>query len=192
MRFITGSNADERLFEAWIRDFAPDLFRHALWLTRDEELARELVQECFYQAWRHRRGLRDRSKARAWLITILRRAHYHSVHEKNLRFVSLDTCPEPGVDSIPLWQSSHDLRHAMSTLPLWQQEILLLRFLHDCAYQEIGDILDLPVGTVMSRLNRARTALRKALGEELLDNLQAACASGSNVIWLTPEETADE
>lgn len=190
MKFMTGANGEEGLFEAWIREFAPDLFRHALWLTRDEDLARELVQECFYQAWRNRRGLRDKNKARAWLITILRRAHYRSLPET--RFVSLEACPEPGIDSAPRWQSAHDLQHAMSTLPAWQQEILLLRFLHDCGYQEIGEILDMPVGTVMSRLNRARAALRKALGEDLLENLQAAYANGGNVIWLSPEEVPDE
>jgi len=140
-----------------------DLYRHALWLTGDPALAEDLVQETYYEAWRTLSRLGGPRAPRAWLLAILRR-----------RLARHRAAPDPptappealaglaGGDDPEAAAELEGLARAFAALPAHQREILLLRALHGLSYREIARLLDLPLGTVMSRLSRARAALLAA------------------------------
>ncbi|MEK8090631.1 sigma-70 family RNA polymerase sigma factor [Thermithiobacillus plumbiphilus] len=192
MKFILGKKRQKDQFEIWIVDYSSSLYRHALWLTRDEDMAKDLVQECFYQAWQVRDSLRDKNKIRSWLLTILRRAYCRCLPDKELIRNEQSANFQAGINSIRAWECSEDLRRAMAKMPLWQQEIILLRCLDGCSYQEMADVLEMPIGTVMSRLNRARNTLKGLLGADTLESLNMSSYEFQSEMSLQPLEIEDE
>jgi len=158
---------DKRLFESWIQEHHSSLYRHALWMTSRSDVAEDCVQEAYYQAWRSRKSLKDETKIFSWLLTILRRVIYREYEQR----ANKTTCTlEDFSDSVELSVDDDqskilDLAKAMNTLSTVHQDILLLHGLHGMSYQEISEILDVPIGTVMSRLSRARTALDSAINQ---------------------------
>ncbi len=150
---------DAKGFEDWVRDHHADLYRHALWLVGDADLAEELVQETFYRAWRGRGALRRRQRPLPWLLGILRRACFAEIARRG-RYAP-ETYFEAGA---PGGEDVAHLARALARLDPAQRDILLLYALHGLSYAEIARQLDIPQGTVMSRLARARAALRKAWG----------------------------
>lgn len=159
------SKKDHARFSDWIERFQATLYRHALWMLRDTDLAADVVQEAFYQAWKGRKGLRETDKALPWLLSILRRRIYHEYEARDRAaalFVALPELPDIPGDDIDQ-ASLIDLTHAMGRLSLPHREILLLYVLHGLSYEEIGTTLEIPLGTVMSRLSRARQSLAHQL-----------------------------
>lgn len=145
----------------------PALRRYARALTRNADLADDLVQDCLERAIARRSLFRPTGTVRAWLYTILLNLHRNALRASRRRgmLVDIATVPEP---SSPASQPGHmalaELASAIDTLPLEQKEALLLVTLEGLAYQEAADILDIPLGTLMSRLGRARAALRQLTG----------------------------
>jgi RNA polymerase sigma-70 factor (ECF subfamily) len=145
----------------------PALRRYARALTRSVDNADDLVQDCLERAIRRRVLFRPQGPVRAWLFTILVNLHRNS--ERGLRrrgqHLDLSAVPEPAV---PPPQTAHlalaELARAIETLPLDQKEALLLVTLEGLSYKDAADILGLPLGTLMSRLGRARSALRQMVG----------------------------
>lgn len=138
------------------------LYQHAYWMTGNKELAAECVQECFYQAWLSRRSLREPAKAYPWLLTILRRTVFREIKSRQqLReAVDIDVAAETvSADEHDL-VLLHDLTRALSMLPAQQCDLILLHALQGYDYEELSILLETPIGTVMSRLARARAALR--------------------------------
>lgn len=144
----------------------PALRRYAYALVRDHEAADDLVQDCLERAvsrWLLRRRDGD---LRAWLFTILRNLHINQYHRRKRQGVS-----EPiDDDNAPAFQPTQeaglgmrDLFSALDELPEEQKSILLLVGVEDLSYAETARVLDVPVGTVMSRLSRARQRLRTIL-----------------------------
>jgi len=156
---------DKQRFHAWVDEHHRALYRHALWMTGQAELAGELVQETFYQAWKSRRSLPEPGKVRAWLITILRRALYREL-QQSARYEPLALRDELLVDEGTDVGGLLDLARGLQSLSAAQRELLLLFALHGYTYAQIGEQLEIPVGTVMSRLARSRAALRAALERE--------------------------
>ena len=147
-------------FERWIEAHHGALYRHALWMTGDAELAADLVQEAYYEAWRGLRTLRDPARAFAWLLTILRRRvfqEYGRARREREWTAQFTAALPPTVDA--QHEELLDLARSLQALTAPQRDIILLYGLHGMSYEDIADYLQVPIGTVMSRLARARQAL---------------------------------
>jgi RNA polymerase sigma-70 factor (ECF subfamily) len=146
----------------------PALRRYARALTRNADLADDLVQDCLERAISRRGLFRPTGPVRAWLFTILLNLHRNAQRATRRRgqIVSLDAMPvEP---QTPAPQPGHlalaEIARAIETLPLDQKEALLLIVLEGMSYAEAAGILGIPQGTLMSRIGRARAALRAFSG----------------------------
>ena len=145
----------------------PALRRYARALTRNIDLADDLVQDCLERAIAKRGLFRPTGPVRAWLFTILLNLYRNGLRSSHRRGeqVDIDSVPE---FSTPAPQPGHialaEMARAIETLPLEQKEALLLVALEGLPYQEAADILQVPIGTLMSRLGRARSALRVLTG----------------------------
>nr|WP_248306488.1 sigma-70 family RNA polymerase sigma factor [Devosia oryzisoli] len=145
----------------------PALRRYARALTHDADRADDLVQDCLERAIARRSMFRPRGPVRPWLFTILTNLYRNARRADRRReeHVDLDAVPEP---STPAPQPGHlalaELGRAIQTLPLDQKEALLLVTLEGLPYSEAAAILDIPQGTLMSRLGRARATLRTLTG----------------------------
>src|SRR5437660_8153836 len=148
------------------------LFRYARWLTRDAVEAEDLVQEAFLKGLRGFGGFRAGSSMRAWMFRILRNTFLTS--RTGLRAapaVSIDDEPviaDAATPELHLLQraSAESLRRAIENLPVEFREVLLMSDVEEMSYKEIATTLSIPLGTVTSRLIRARQKVRKALGGE--------------------------
>jgi RNA polymerase sigma-70 factor (ECF subfamily) len=149
----------------------PRLRRYARALVGDADRADDLVQDCLARAWGRLGRWRRGSDLRAWLFTIA-----HNLHANECRraarapdWVALDDCGDlagsssAGVEAAVVLR---DLQGALAALPVEQREVLLLVSLEGMRYEEVAAILAVPVGTVMSRLHRARERLRRHLAGE--------------------------
>jgi RNA polymerase sigma factor (sigma-70 family) len=143
----------------------------AKWLLRNEEDAQDVVQEAYLRAFKSFGGFRG-SNGRAWLLTIVRNTSY-TLLKKN-RAVDLTTTFDEeihtaGYESVSpatIFEHSENaelIKEAMDELPAEFREILALRCQEGLSYKEIADIAQIPPGTVMSRLARARAKLREYL-----------------------------
>lgn len=158
-------------FESDLLVWLPHLRRYARALTRDPAWADDLVQDTLERAlskWRWGRG----GNLRAWLLTLL---HHRFIDQlRSRREVAFDDEEAPWqqqpaatgeVDGLLL----RDVERALYRLPLEQREVLLLIALEELSYQEAAKVLKVPVGTVMSRLSRARERMRILLTEPAAD-----------------------
>jgi RNA polymerase sigma-70 factor (ECF subfamily) len=151
-----------RLFES----MRPDLLRFALWLTRDREIAEDVVQESLLRAWRSRAALKDPSCARAWLLTIVRREHARLYERKRLELVSLNDASEHEGSALASQDDSEiqALRGAILQLPIEYREPLIMQVLGGFSVEEIAHELSLSASAVLTRLFRARNKLRTLYG----------------------------
>jgi RNA polymerase sigma-70 factor (ECF subfamily) len=124
------------------------------------------VQEGLARAWEKRHHLRDETRLEAWLFRILHNCWMEYLRRQKCT-TDLDEVPprlDDGPDvSLERQQLADRVRAAVSSLPVGQREVVTLVDLEGCRYVEVADILNIPVGTVMSRLSRARDALRREL-----------------------------
>src|SRR5438132_404783 len=150
----------------------------ARWLLRNEQDAQDVVQEAFLRAFKSFGGFHG-SNGRAWLLTIVRNTSY-TLLKKN-RAIDLTTTFDEeihasghgSVSPATILEQSEDadlVRQAMDKLPVEFREILVLRHLENLSYNEIADIAQLALGTVMSRLARARGKLKESLGARMPDH----------------------
>ena len=170
------------------RHYEP-LYRFALCLTRAEADARDLTQETFYVWAAKGYQLRDPSKAKGWLFTTLHRAFLGS-RRRHSRFPhhGLDDVPPEELPAVsPDFGNVVDSPQVLSALakvdPVYQAAVALF-YLEDCAYQEIAEILRIPVGTVKSRIARGILQLRQLLGfsaperpSKIVASPEISCAS---------------
>ena len=171
---------DERHRESFEQVVLPHLdaaYSVARYLVRDDHAAEDVVQEAFLRAIRHFDGYRGEN-ARAWLLTIVRNccATYIAKARAEQTHAEFDEREHSGTeeDSTPelfLVRSGREdaLRRALDALPADAREMVILRDVQDLSYKEIALVAGIPIGTVMSRLARARKRLRDALREELRD-----------------------
>jgi RNA polymerase sigma factor (sigma-70 family) len=143
----------------------------ARWLVRNDQDAEDVVQEAYLRALKFFGGFRG-GDSRSWLLTIVRNTCYTWLHENQLR--ELSTVFEEEVHGIDgdasnsettLLRSADNqmLRQALEQLPVEFREVVILRDLEGLSYKEIGDIANVPLGTVMSRLSRGRKQLQQSL-----------------------------
>jgi RNA polymerase sigma-70 factor (ECF subfamily) len=132
------------------------LLRVARRLTLDLASAEDLAQETMLLAWRGFRGFQIGTNARAWLFRILFNAFHAAARKPPVTLAGW-----PGVNAKP--QEAMEIAEALEALPLEQRTVLLMCVVEGFTCREAAAILEVPIGTVMSRLGRARQELRKSL-----------------------------
>jgi RNA polymerase sigma-70 factor (ECF subfamily) len=159
------NNIDQ--FEKVVSEHYEALFRFAMSLTRIEADARDLTQHTFYVWAKKGHQLRDLSKVKAWLFTTLHRKFLLGLRNQNrFRHDELEAVLEelPAVAPDIANESDHsDVLAALAQLDHGYQASVALFYLEDYTYQEIADILEVPIGTVKSRVARGVAQLRKIL-----------------------------
>jgi RNA polymerase sigma-70 factor (ECF subfamily) len=147
------------------------LYAYAMVLSRNPAMAADLVQESYLRALKAKESLRPDSNVKSWLFTILRNIWLnHLRHERaGPKLAELDSDENLADVSIATSEDPHDLyvrnlqreqvRTAIQQLPIEFREIIILREYEELSYSEIANVLQCPMGTVMSRLARARSRL---------------------------------
>ena len=160
-----------RLFEETVLPHLDAAFNYARWLTRNDADAEDVVQDACVRAIRFLSSLRD-DDARAWLFTIVRNAWYSRVSRKaNVAEGTRlndgqDERPDNALDPEERLLQQHTIalvRAALEQLPVDFREVIVLREIEGLSYKEIAEVAGVPVGTVMSRLARARERLQTIL-----------------------------
>lgn len=152
------------------------LYAHACWMTRNASEAEDLVQETLAKALRAFDSFTSGTNFKAWLFRIERNAFLTSrtsLAASRTVFLedhpdvqgAADTSPDPETELIRL-NDQILVREALEQLPPHLREVILLCEFEEFKYKEIAGILDLPIGTVMSRLSRARQVLRQSLAKQ--------------------------
>lgn len=160
----------QQAFENTILPHGPALLRTASRLCRTSGLAEDLVQETMLRAWRSFDRFENGTNARAWLYTIMLN-HWKRSHRDSSRRIEEVTGGElellAPVCPIEERIAACEVLSAVDDLPIEQRTVLLLAAVDGLAIREIAGILSIPLGTVMSRLGRARSALRIALASPM-------------------------
>jgi RNA polymerase sigma-70 factor (ECF subfamily) len=156
-------------FEQLVDAHYAALYRFAYSLAKNEMDAADLTQQTFYIWAEKGHDLRDAGKAKSWLFTTLYREFLGGrKHETRFPKVAFDEAPEEGVDA-PLAAEKIDAASALEALGRLDENYrapLTLFYLKQFSYNEIAEVLNVPVGTVMSRLSRGKAELRKALSDQ--------------------------
>ncbi|HRD87924.1 MAG TPA: sigma-70 family RNA polymerase sigma factor [Accumulibacter sp.] len=165
-------------FEETVMAHFDAAYNLARWLARDEHDAEDVVQEACLRAYRFF-GSFHGGNARAWLLAIVRNTYYTWLEKNRAQTLNVqyneDTVAAVDYDMATTGDSVERLLHAEDTrrcvhraleqIPAEFREVIVLRELEDLSYREIAEIADIPLGTVMSRLSRARKLLLHALQE---------------------------
>jgi RNA polymerase sigma-70 factor, ECF subfamily len=169
MEMFAGLPSVQRLVE----DHYASLYRYAYRLSGSSADAEDLTQDTFLKAHANLGQLRDPSRARPWLFSILRNAYLHQCRaDRQQPCVALDQVgdvAEPLPESLPD-VDSEQLQFALNELSEVYRTPIILYYFEEFGYREIAEQMDLPIGTVMSRLARAKAFLRTRLlpGSETL------------------------
>jgi RNA polymerase sigma-70 factor (ECF subfamily) len=163
---------DQRtLFEQTVLPHLAAAYNLARWLTHNDQDAEDVVQEAYLRAFRFFGGFHG-GDSRAWLLTIVRHTCYTWLRQQRAHDLitvfdeDLHTpeCPTADPETQLVQQASAQaLRAAVEALPVEFREVVVLRDLEELSYKEIATIANIPIGTVMSRLARARKRLQRAL-----------------------------
>ena len=165
---------DRAFFEQLAMPLFDQLYNHACWLTGDRADAEDLVQESYAKALKGFASFAEGTNLRAWMFRILRNAFLNSRSGLKQKTAYLED-EEVGTDEAVAHEvtpetlflaseSQEAIFSALERLPVAHREIILLCDVDEMSYREIAQVLDVPTGTVMSRLARARRNLRAALG----------------------------
>ena len=178
----TGANETLVRFQ---RDIVPELdaaYNFARFLSRDADAAQDIVQEAFLRAYRSFDGYQG-GDARAWIFAIVRNCYHNWLTDRRRKaLLEVDVhgkgdCEESAIDNVPSDEDSPEtallrraesgaVRLVLNKLPRSLREILVLRELEGLSYRQIAEIAALPIGTVMSRLARARLRFESAWRQE--------------------------
>ena len=153
----------------------PRLRRYACSLTGNRDQADELVQESLDRAWSRMQHWQPGSNLRAWLFTIMHNLFVNRVRRENR--VGWETLgqreyPDPRSPSVEGALQLEELQAAIASLPGEQREVLLLVAVEGMSYQQVAEVLNIPLGTVMSRLHRARERMRRWMARETRPRLR--------------------
>jgi RNA polymerase sigma-70 factor, ECF subfamily len=169
-----GDDENRKRFDSLVMPHLDAAYNLARWLTHNDADAQDVVQESFMRAMRYMGSFRGDS-ARAWLLQIVRHTCYSWLKENRpVEKVAIDDLDDvwqeiaaPAADephSMAIRKADRlQINEAIAALPVAFREVLVLRELEDLSYIDIARIADIPLGTVMSRLARARGLMREAL-----------------------------
>jgi RNA polymerase sigma-70 factor (ECF subfamily) len=167
-------------FDSQVMPYLDSLYNTAYRMTRSAEDAEDLVQETYFKAYKYYDKFEEGTNLKAWLFKILKNTFINNYRKKKLEPRSVDFAEiEDSFERIvrrdntldaadPEAEYFHgvlddDVKRALESLPYDYRMVVVLADLEDFSYKEIAEILDCPVGTVMSRLYRGRKLLEKAL-----------------------------
>src|SRR6476646_171157 len=164
-----------RRFREAALPYLDDAYTLARYLLRNATDAEDAVQECYLRALRHFDTYRGPAM-KPWLFAILRNVCRSEFVRRSGVALTLDGGTEDDEDAVPLWQEAplspeadmlrqwdaETIRRLVAELPDLFREVIVLREINDLSYSEIADVVGVPIGTVMSRLARARALLRRA------------------------------
>jgi len=181
---------DERArFEETIMPHLDAAYNLARWLTRNEHDAQDVVQDAFLRAFKYFGGFHG-GNSRSWLLSIVRNTAYTwlqknrkqeltTVFDEEIHDIE-DTSANPEVLLLNN-SDQQEIRRAVEQLPVEFREVMILRELEGMSYKEIAEMADVPIGTVMSRLARARKQLQQSLGQRLQPGVSQRVARKSNL-----------
>jgi RNA polymerase sigma-70 factor, ECF subfamily len=152
-----------------IRKYRQPIFQHAAYILKDYEEAIDVAQEVFIKALRERRFFDPGFKMKAWLYRVTSNLCFNMVRDRRRRSAILDTMTKrrssdaDQIDLVVRGEQQRGIFAAMETISENHRRILLLRYYKDLSYAEIATALDIKLGTVMSRLSRAKRSLLEAI-----------------------------
>lgn len=164
----------KRKYALLIEAHSTDLYKYALWLCKDKNMAEDVMQEAFLRAWKSLDGLREAKAAKGWLFTIFRREHARQFERKQFKYSdvesmdSIEDNKHMGYDDRP---EAFALRNALKRLPEVYRDPLEMQVLGGFSCDEIAQILNISSSAVMTRLFRARKKMRVILGQETAPHL---------------------
>ncbi|MGD9629656.1 MAG: sigma-70 family RNA polymerase sigma factor [Pyrinomonadaceae bacterium] len=157
-------------FETEAMPHMASLFRVAIWLTRNKDEAEDLVQETFVQALKSFHRYQIGTNCRAWMTTIMYNLNLKRLQKARRMMIADD--PEeklaetlPFEPEIPQTLTDEEVIRALENVSENFRQVVILSDIEEFSYKEISSILDVPIGTVMSRLSRGRKALRLELAD---------------------------
>ncbi len=168
---VAAQSGDAAAFEQLVRRYSRRVFRLAYSFLHNSDDAADVVQEVFLRAFRNLARFDVQRSFYPWLHRITRNLCLNRRELKANREATLpteDLLPAAGRDPLALTLEREEietLRRALCSLPEMHREILMLKHFQECSYAEMAEILDIPIGTVMSRLYNARRKLRDLLTE---------------------------
>ena len=158
-------------FEELAMPLFDSLYNFARWLAQNQNDAEDLVQETYLKAWRSFASFQPDTNFRAWIFRILKNTFLGSRSKLERRMTTAMESEEdlPATSATPesllIGRSDMDaVQRAIEQLPIMLREVILLCDVEGASYREIAEILSIPMGTVMSRLARARKMVRESLG----------------------------
>ena len=174
MNRADGDTDRRRRFGTLCESLRPDLLRFAWWLGRDRGVAEDVVQESMLRAWKSFDSLTDESKAKAWLLTIVRRELARTYEKKRPELADVDAlvAAESAVLAAPEDERLAQMREAIFRLDEEYREPLVLQVLMGYSTQEIADMMGMQQGAVLTRLFRARNRLRTIYGLEPVEDVE--------------------
>ena len=162
-----------KLFEQTVLPHLDAAYNLARWLTGNDQDAQDVAQEASLRAFKFFGNFRGEN-ARAWLLTIVRNTFYTWLRKNHRPEVTLENDEVLAVEDVSVnvevlssrLADAEVVRQAIEELPVEFREIIILREMEGFSYKEISDLADVPIGTVMSRLARARKQLQRRLAAE--------------------------
>ncbi len=152
----------KRRFERVVGIFHQDMYRYAMWLCRNPDIAEEVVQEALFRSWKSLDALRDDDAAKPWLLTIVRRENARYFERKKLETVDIDnlTAAQSAMLAETEDEQVDELRQAIFKLEDDYREPLVLQVLMGHSTKEIAAMMGIRQGAVLTRLHRARLKLK--------------------------------
>lgn len=167
---LAGANSRAAM-EAVIRKYREPLYFHARYIVKDHQEAYDVVQEVFIKAMRETRLFDEDFKIKAWLFRVTSNLCFNQVRNRKRRGTLLETMMKPEafgadqLDTVFASEQREEVMEALGQLTDDHKQILLLRYYDDLSYAEIADVLQVKLGTVMSRLSRARMRLMAVMDD---------------------------
>ena len=158
----------KRKYALLIEAHSKDLYKYALWLCKDKQMAEDVMQEAFLRAWKSLDSLREAKAAKGWLFTIFRREHARQFERKQFQYTDVEEMDTLAGEKMGYDDSAEAfaLRNALKRLPEDYREPLEMQVLGGFSCDEIAGMLDISSSAVMTRLFRARKKMRQLLGHE--------------------------
>lgn len=186
-----GERESKELYQQWVSEYGDQLYRFAYRLMGARDQAEDLVQETFFHAWRSIHSLKEKSKARPWLFQIMRHRYSHTLRTRSRRprttgAIPMDThVSQDQSSTLDQMARQEAIQRALDSIDDRYRIPFLMVFADGRTCRETADQLDLPLGTVLSRIHRARQTMRETLTQIGFDfDLDSAPPSTSSAYRL--------
>jgi RNA polymerase sigma-70 factor (ECF subfamily) len=172
---LIAKHDSSRAIDLIVRKYRDKIFRHALYVVKDYQEAVDVTQEVFIKAMRENRFFEDEFKMKAWLFRVTSNLCFNIVRDRKRRggildrMVKVNSIAPDQISRIRHNQRQQNVLSKLEKLNEKHREILYLRYYSDLSYAEIAETLDIQLGTVMSRLSRAKCRLMEVIGNTGVD-----------------------